>query len=111
MTLNEPIIIVFTHVPDMQTAEQIAQGLLADKLAACVNISSPVRSLYRWQGAIEATEEIALSIKTRQSAYAACAEKLRAMHPYELPEIVGIHVDTVLPEYQAWIYSETSGQE
>ena len=102
---------MFTHVPDMQTAEQIARVLLADKLAACVNISSPVRSLYRWQGSIETAEEIALSIKTRQSLYAACADTLRALHPYELPEIVGIHVDTVLPEYRAWIVLETSGQE
>lgn len=111
MTLNEPIIIVFTHVPDMQTAERIAQALLSDQLAACVNISSPVRSIYRWQGQIACADEIALNIKTPQHLYAACAERLRALHPYELPEIVGIHVNTCLPEYQAWIHSETLGRE
>ncbi|MBF5040502.1 divalent-cation tolerance protein CutA [Methylophilus sp. VKM B-3414] len=111
MTPKEEIIIVFTHVPNKACAEHIAQTLLTDKLAACVNISSPVTSIYRWQGQIEQAEEIALSIKTTRQGYAACAARLRMLHPYELPEIVGIHVSEGLPEYLAWVAAETGMQE
>lgn len=111
MTPKEEIIIVFTHVPNRACAEQIAQMLLTEKLAACVNISSPVTSIYRWQGQIEQAEEFALSIKTTRKGYEACATKLRMLHPYELPEIVGIHVNEGLPEYLAWVAAETGVRE
>lgn len=111
MTPTEEIIIVFTHVPNRQCAEQIAQTLLTEKLAACVNISSPVTSIYPWQGQIERAEEIGLTIKTSRKVYTACETKLRMLHPYELPEIVGIHVDVGLPAYLAWVAAETKVQE
>lgn len=101
---------MFTHVPDMACAERMANALINEQLAACVNISSPVRSIYRWQGQIETAEEVGLSIKTTQQAYPRLAEKIRALHPYELPEIVGIHVNEGLPAYLRWIRSETLGQ-
>lgn len=111
MTPKEEIIIVFTHVPNRACAEHIAQTLVTEKLAACVNISSPVTSIYRWQGQVEQAEEIGLIIKTTCQVYADCATKLRMLHPYELPEIVGIHVNEGLPEYLAWVAAETRVQE
>ncbi|HSH86047.1 MAG TPA: divalent-cation tolerance protein CutA [Methylophilus sp.] len=107
MTPEEEIIIVFTHVPDMACAESLAHALVNAQLAACVNISSPVRSVYRWQGQIETAEEIKLTIKTTQQGYAALADRIRALHPYELPEIVAIHVNEGLPEYLRWVAAET----
>jgi periplasmic divalent cation tolerance protein len=107
MTPKEEIIIVFTHVPDMVCAESMAKTLVTDQLAACVNISSPVKSIYRWQGQIETAEEIGLSIKTTRQRYPDLAEKILALHPYELPEIVGIHVNEGLQEYINWIAAET----
>lgn len=108
MTPKEEIIIVFTHVPDMASAESIAHTLVNEQLAACVNISSPVKSVYRWQGHIETAEEIALTIKTPRHAYAKVAERICALHPYELPEIVAIHVNEGLPAYLRWVAAETS---
>lgn len=108
MTPKEEIIIVFTHVPDMACAENMAQALVNEQLAACVNISSPVKSVYRWQGQIETAQEIALTIKTQRHGYAQVAERIRALHPYELPEIVAIHVNEGLPEYLRWVAAETS---
>jgi len=110
MTPKEEIIIVFTHVPNKACAEHIAQTLVTEKLAACVNISSPVTSIYHWQGQVEQAEEIGLTIKTSCKAYAACETKLRMLHPYELPEIIGIHVNEGLPAYLAWVAAETLGQ-
>lgn len=107
MTPEEEIIIVFTHVPDMACAESMAHVLVKEQLAACVNISSPVKSVYRWQGQIETADEIALAIKTTRSGYAKVAERVRALHPYELPEIVAIHVNEGLPEYLRWVAAET----
>ncbi|HSI27767.1 MAG: divalent-cation tolerance protein CutA [Methylophilus sp.] len=107
MTPKEEIIIVFTHVPDMACAESMAQALVNEQLAACVNISSPVKSVYRWQGQIEMADEIALTIKTVRQGYDKVAERIRALHPYELPEIVAIHVNEGLPEYLRWVAAET----
>lgn len=107
MTPKEEIIIVFTHVPDMACAENMAHALVNEQLAACVNISSPVKSVYRWQGQIETADEIGLSIKTTRHSYGKLADRIRALHPYELPEIVGIHVNEGLPEYLRWVTAET----
>lgn len=98
---------MFTHVPNKACAEHIAQTLVTEKLAACVNISSPVTSIYQWQGKVERAEEVCLTIKTSCKGYAACETKLRMLHPYELPEIVGIHVNEGLREYLAWVTAET----
>ena len=111
MTQQDEIIIVFTHVPHMACAETIAQTLVNDKLAACVNISSPVTSVYRWQGKVEHAQEIGLTIKTSRKVYPALATKLKALHPYELPEIVAIHVNEGLPEYLQWVMAETGPKE
>lgn len=111
MTPKDEIIIVFTHVPNMACAASIAQTLVHDKLAACVNISSPVTSVYRWQGQIEQATEIGLTIKTSCKVYPELATKLKAIHPYELPEIVAIHVNEGLPAYLQWVAAETGPKE
>lgn len=105
------IIVVFTHVPNKACAESIATTLVASKLAACVNISSPVTSVYRWQGQIAQSEEIGLVIKTSCQDYPALATKLQALHPYELPEIVAIPVTDGLPAYLQWVCAETLSGE
>ena len=91
----------------MACAESMAHALINAQLAACVNISSPVQSVYRWQGQIETAQEINLTIKATQQGYARLAVKIRELHPYELPEIVAIHVNEGLPEYLRWIAAET----
>lgn len=108
-TLQTPqILLVLTNLPDEASARRLAEGLVADRLAACVNLLAPCRSIYRWQGAVESAEEIPLLIKTTTARYAALEAAIRAGHPYELPEIIAVPVAHGLPDYLAWVATETT---
>jgi periplasmic divalent cation tolerance protein len=100
-------LLVLTNAPDAECAERIARHLVEDHLAACVNRLGPCRSVYRWQGAVEEAEEIPLLIKTTTTRYAEVEAAIRALHPYELPEVVAVRVERGLPAYLAWIARET----
>lgn len=100
-------LLILTNLPDQASAQAMAQSLVADRLAACVNILAPCRSVYRWQGRIEDAPEIPLLIKTTAARYAALEAAIRAGHPYELPEIIAVPIAHGLPEYLNWVASET----
>ena len=100
-------ILVLTSLPDIDTARRIARELVEARLAACVQIGAPVESLYHWRGRVETASEIPLAIKTRAGAYAALERAIRERHPYELPEIVAVPLTDALPDYLAWIDTET----
>jgi periplasmic divalent cation tolerance protein len=102
------ILFVLTHCPDEATAERIARALVENRLAACVNRSGPVQSIYRWQGAVEESREVALVIKTTRDCYPAVEQAIRQMHPYELPEIVALPVDAGHAPYLRWIRDSTA---
>ncbi len=102
-------LVVFTNLPDRGAAEKLADALIAKRLAACVNILAPCRSVYRWQGAVQHDEEHPMFIKTTAERYAALEAEIRAGHPYELPEIVAFSVERGLPAYLAWVAGETAG--
>jgi len=89
--------------PDREAAELIANTLVAEKLAACVNILPGVTSVYRWQGAIEQSEELLLIIKTSQTVWPMLEAQIQALHPYELPEIVAVPIKTGEAEYIQWL--------
>ena len=105
--MEQPLI-VLTHLPDMASAEALAAALVEARLAACVNLSTTVQSVYRWQGKIERASEVTLTIKTTQRHYAALQAAILAAHPYELPEIIAFPVVAGLPSYLQWIVAETS---
>lgn len=100
-------LLVLTNLPDQASAQALATTLVTERLAACVNLLAPCRSIYRWQGAIESAEEVPMLIKTTSERYAALEAAIRARHPYELPEIIAVPVDQGLPEYLAWVATET----
>jgi len=100
-------LLVMTNLPDADSAEALAAALVEARVAACVNILAPCRSVYRWQGKVEAAAEAPMLIKTTTDRYAALEAAIRARHPYELPEIVAIPVVRGLPEYLAWVADET----
>lgn len=100
-------LLVLTTLPDQATAETLARELVEARLAACVNVLAPCRSVYRWQGAIEAAAEVPLLIKTSDDCYAALEAAIRNRHPYQLPEVIALPVVAGLPEYLAWVASET----
>lgn len=100
-------LLVMTHLPDAETAHRLAKYLISEHLAACVNILPPCRSVYRWQGVLESTEEVPLLAKTSADRYPAVETAIRTLHPYDLPDIVAIRIDRGLPAYLAWIDAET----
>lgn len=100
-------LLVFTNVPDAASAQALASHLVERRLAACVNILAPCRSLYRWQGKIETAEETPLLIKTTGECYPALEQAILAQHPYELPEIVAVPAGRGLSAYLDWVARET----
>ena len=102
------ILLVFTTLPDADSAARIARQLVDARLAACVSVLAPCTSVYRWQGQTETATEVPLLIKTPRVRYADLEAALRAAHPYELPEIVAVPVSEGLPAYLAWVAGETA---
>jgi periplasmic divalent cation tolerance protein len=100
-------LLVVTNLPDRSAAETLAARLIEARVAACVNVLAPCRSVYRWKGAVQNDEEHPLLIKTSEARYAALEAEIRAAHPYELPEIIAVRIEHGLPAYLAWIDEET----
>ena len=102
-----PIIAILTNLPDSASAFNLARELVRMRLAACVNVLPPVTSVYRWKGNPEEASEVPLLIKSTSENYPAIESAIRRAHPYELPEIVSWTIERGLPEYLAWVESET----
>ena len=101
-------LLVLTNLPDTDAAEKLARTLVEGRVAACVSILAPCRSVYRWQDALESATEVPMMVKTTGERYAALEAAIRAAHPYELPEIVAVSIERGLPEYLAWVAAETA---
>ncbi|TMI18949.1 MAG: divalent-cation tolerance protein CutA [Betaproteobacteria bacterium] len=100
-------LLVLTNLPERAAAERLAGLLVEKRLAACVNILAPCRSVYRWQGAVRHDEEHPMLIKTTAERYPALEQALRSGHPYELPEIIAVPIERGLPAYLQWVAAET----
>jgi periplasmic divalent cation tolerance protein len=101
-------LLVLTNLPDRAAAEKLADALVAQQVAACVNVLAPCRSVYRWKGAVQHDEEHPVLIKTTQERYPALEAAIRAAHPYELPEIIAVPIERGLPAYLDWVAAETA---
>lgn len=99
-------IFVLTNLPDSEAAFNLATDLVHLRLAACVNVLSPVTSVYRWEGAVQRATEHPVLIKSTAERYAALETAIRERHPYALPEIVAWPIEQGLAEYLAWIARE-----
>ena len=102
MSGENELLVVLCTAPDQPTAEKVAQGLVEGRLAACVNAIPGVKSFYRWQGKIEADEEVQLLIKTPRHRFDEVAAWLEANHPYDVPEIVALDAREVSEAYLSW---------
>ncbi|HSV86508.1 MAG TPA: divalent-cation tolerance protein CutA [Levilinea sp.] len=103
--------IVLITAPDQKVSEHLAYALVESKLAACVNIISPMTSIYHWQGKIEHAQEYLLLCKTRRDRFDShFITTVKAIHPYEVPEIIAIPVEAGAQDYLEWIQTETSDQ-
>jgi len=102
------VIEITTTVPSAQVGESLASGIIEGRMGACVQISGPVTSVYRWQGNIETSQEWRFVVKTIESRRDQVVDYLRRNHPYELPEIVEHSVAWVEPRFLAWVTQESS---
>jgi len=100
--------VALATAPDGEVAARIARALVEERLVACANLIQRVRSIYRWQGRVEDADEVMLVLKTRADRVDALAERLRALHPYELPELVVLPVAGGLAPYLDWVAAEAS---
>ncbi|HYX66651.1 MAG TPA: divalent-cation tolerance protein CutA [Burkholderiales bacterium] len=100
-------LLVLTNVPERAAAERLADMLVEKRLAACVNILAPCRSVYRWKDAVQREEEHPMLMKTTVERYPALEQALRAAHPYELPEIIAVPAERGLAAYLDWVAGET----
>jgi periplasmic divalent cation tolerance protein len=97
---------VITTAPGRDEAESLAEGILGNRLAACVQMSD-IRSFFLWEGALLREEEVVLTIKTTEKRYAELEAYIREYHPYDVPEVVKLPVTGGLPGYLGWLDSTT----
>ena len=98
---------VVTTTEHREDAERIARTLVEERLAACVQVSGPITSTYRWQGKIETAEEWQCCAKTRRDLYEKVEQAIRRLHPYEVPEIVAMPILAGSADYLKWLAEET----
>jgi periplasmic divalent cation tolerance protein len=99
---------VVTTTARREEAERIARELVERRLAACAQIAGPITSIYRWQGKVETDEEWQCWCKTREALFPQVEEAIRALHPYEVPEILAMPVAAGSQRYLAWLETETT---
>ena len=102
------ILVAFCTFPDPEIARKVAAELVTQRLTACGNIVLPIHSIYQWHGKIESTEEVLAIFKLESSRYPEFEEKIRSMHPYEVPEIIAFPVSKGFPAYLEWVASSCS---
>ena len=103
--------VVLTTAGNMDEAHKIADALVERRLAACVNVTGPITSVYRWQGKVERAQEWLLVIKTTAGAADAVGDAIRELHSYELPECVVLPVNGGSEDYLDWIGENVSNEE
>ncbi|MEP6937575.1 MAG: divalent-cation tolerance protein CutA [Chthoniobacterales bacterium] len=108
--MSEQVLLAFSTFPRAELAEEISRQLIEERLVACANILPPVCSLYRWEGKIESANETLVLFKTTAGQFADLRSKLRALHPYDVPELVCVNVTDGLPDYLRWVV-ESCGRE
>jgi periplasmic divalent cation tolerance protein len=99
----DKIVFALSTFPDCETAQRIARQLVTEKLAACANILPAIESIYRWKDKIESGTETLVFFKLSEDGQSAFQEKLRPLHPYEVPEIIFIPITNGLPDYLRWV--------
>ncbi|MEK9501789.1 divalent-cation tolerance protein CutA [Gaopeijia maritima] len=106
-SVDDPRVILVT-APDRDTAHELARTLVGERLVACANLLPGVRSVYRWEGAVEEADEVLLLLKTRADRVDTLRRRVVSIHPYDVPEFVVLPVEGGLDRYLDWIRTESS---
>lgn len=102
-----PVLLCLCTCPDSTSAASIAETLVDERLAACVSQLPGLRSVYRWQGQVERADEVMLLMKTTDARLDALGERLRQLHPSELPELIAVEAAGGLAPYLEWVIQQT----
>src|SRR5437016_5898008 len=97
------IVLALSTFPDRETAQRISNQLVSEKFVACANILPSIESIYRWKGKLETGTEALVFFKVSEDRQSDFQNKLRSLHPYEVPEIIFIPIVGGLPEYLLWV--------
>src|SRR5271167_891015 len=100
--------LIFSTASSQEQAQSIAHALVTERLAACVNIVGPMRSIYRWGDAIDDDREFLLLIKTRATLYVKVEKRIRELHSYEVAEVISSSIDRGSPPYVKWMLEATA---
>lgn len=106
----EPLL-VFVTCGSEEEALRIAHALIEDHLAACVNLIAPVRSIYRWEGKVWDEKEWLLLVKTQKKRWAEVESKVKSLHSYTVPEIIGLPILEGSPSYLKWLEAMTEREK
>ena len=101
--MAEKILLALSTFPDAEIARRISNQLISESFAACANILPTIESIYRWKNKIESGNEILVLFKLSEDRKLAFQDKLRSLHPYDVPEIIFVPVASGLPEYLHWV--------
>lgn len=102
---------VWITCPSSDVAERIAEALVGSRLAACANVFGKVRSVYRWQGAIERESEVPLLVKAREDDFDALAATVSELHPYDVPAVIAVPIAGVNADYGDWLVDATEKRD
>jgi periplasmic divalent cation tolerance protein len=104
----EDFVVVLVTAADAEEGTRIGRTLVEERLAACVNVLGPLRSVYRWQGAVEEAAEHLLLVKARAADLPALEARVRALHSYQVPEVLALRVTAGSAPYLAWLAESTA---
>lgn len=107
--MPEPLLVLIT-AGSQQEAETIARALVAERLAACVNIVPGITSIYRWQGEVQRDQELLLVVKTRRDVLDDLVRRVQELHSYDLPETIALPLVGGSAPYLAWLVGEVRGE-
>jgi periplasmic divalent cation tolerance protein len=109
MSAQTDALVVLVTTPTAERAAEIARAVVEERLAACGNVVPGLRSIYRWQGAVHDEAEALLVLKTTRARFEALRDRVLALHPYEVPEVIALPIEAGSAPYLAWISRETAG--
>lgn len=107
---TDPVRVVLMTAPDADTGQGIARALVEARLAACGNVVPGIRSVFRWEGRVQADDEALVVLKTTASRVEAMMERARALHPYDVPELLALPVTEGSADYLDWVAAETRAE-
>lgn len=104
-------IIILVTAPNRDEAARIAEAIVSERLAACVNIIKGIESIYRWEGKVTRDSEALMLIKTTEDRYVAVERRVRELHTYTTPEVIAVKIDRGSEDYLRWLRESTSEYE